>query len=425
MEESFGSRLKHAWNAFRSREPTRTYYNNSDYGPTYYTRPDRRHYSYGNEKSIATAVYNRIAMDAASIDIKHIQLDEQDRFNNVLPSELNQRLLVEANLDQAARAFRQDIFASLLDEGCIAVVPIDTDTDPDITQSFKILSMRTGRITQWSPTQVKVRVYNDQTGQKEEVWFNKKNVAIIENPLYAVINEKSSTMQRLIRKLNLLDAIDEQSGSGKLDVIIQLPYVVKSQSQKERASDRKKSLEEQLSNSKYGVAYIDSTERVTQLNRPVENNLMKQVEYLTNLLFSQLGITQAIMDGTADEATMLNYYSRTVEPLVTAVVEEFYRKFLTKTARTQRQSIMYFRNPFKLVPVKELAEISDKVTRNEIMSSNEVRTMMIGLPPSDDPKADELRNSNINQSGEEQPPTEVPIEEKTEEGGKSQNGATV
>lgn len=422
MEETFGSRLKHAWNAFRSREPTQKYYNNDDYGTTYYSRPDRRHYSYGNERSIATAVYNRIAMDAASIDIKHVQLDKQGRFEKVLDSELNQRFMVEANLDQGARSFRQDIYASLLDEGCIAVVPVDTDTDPDVTNSFKILSMRTGRITQWSPRQVKVRLYNDRTGEKEEVWFDKNKVAIIENPLYAVINEPSSTMQRLIRKLNLLDAIDEQSGSGKLDVIIQLPYVVKTPSQKARAAERKQNLENQLSGSKYGIAYIDSTERITQLNRPVENNLMKQIEYLTELLFSQIGMTQSIMDGTADEATMLNYFSRTVEPLVSAVVEEYYRKYLSKTARTQGQSIMYFRNPFKLVPVGVLAEISDKLTRNEIMSSNEVRTNMIGLPPSKDPKADELRNSNITQPGDKNPPTEPSIKENTEEGGKDQNG---
>lgn len=422
MEETFGSRLKHAWNAFRSREPTQKYYNNNDYGATYYNRPDRRHYSYGNERSIATAVYNRIAMDAASIDIKHVQLDKQGRFEKVLDSELNQRFTVEANLDQGARAFRQDIYASLLDEGCIAVVPIDTDTDPDLTNSFKILSMRTGRITQWSPRQVKVRLYNDRTGEKEEVWFDKNKVAIIENPLYAVINEPSSTMQRLIRKLNLLDAIDEQSGSGKLDVIIQLPYVVKTPSQKARAAERKQNLESQLSGSKYGIAYIDSTERITQLNRPVENNLMKQIEYLTELLFSQIGMTQSILDGTADEATMLNYFSRTVEPLVSAAVEEYYRKYLSKTARTQGQSIMFFRNPFKLVPVGVLAEISDKLTRNEIMSSNEVRTNMIGLPPSKDPKADELRNSNITQPGDKNPPTESSIKENTEEGGKDQNG---
>ena len=423
MEETFGSRLKHAWNAFRSREPTRNNFARDDYGPTYYSRPDRRHYSYGNEKSIVTAIYNRIAMDAASIEIKHVQLDDQDRFEKVLPSELNQRFMVEANLDQGARAFRQDLYASLLDEGCIAIAPIDTDTDLDVTDSFKILSMRTGAITQWKPRKVKVRVYNDQTGEKEELWFDKSKVAIVENPLYAVINERSSTMQRLIRKLNLLDAIDEQSGSGKLDVIIQLPYVVKSEAQKARAADRQRNLEKQLSGSKYGIAYIDSTERVTQLNRPVENNLMKQIEYLTTLLFSQLGITQSIMDGSADESTMLNYYSRTIEPIVAAPVEEFIRKFLTKTARTRGQTIMYFRDQFKLVPIKELAEISDKMTRNEIMSSNEVRTKMMGLPPSKDPKADELRNSNINQPDEKTQPTEAPIEESTEEGGKNQNGA--
>lgn len=403
MEESFGSRLvnglKHGWNVFRSREPTRNSYNHNDYGTTYYSRPDRIRYSYGNEKSIATSVYNRMALDAAALDIKHVRLDEYDRYNETINSELNQRFTIEANLDQSARAFKQDIFASLLDEGCIAVVPVDTDTDPDLTLSYKILSMRIGRILEWAPTQVRVRLYNDKTGEKEEVWCPKTSVAIVENPLYAIINEPSSTMQRLIRKLNILDAIDEQSGSGKLDVIIQLPYVIKSPSRQAQAEQRRELIEKQLSGSKYGIAYIDGTERITQLNRPVENNLMNQIQYLQNMLYSQLGITQSIMDGTADEATMLNYYTRTIEPLVSAVVDEMKRKFLSKTARSQGQSIMFFRDVFKLVPVKELAEISDKMTRNEIMTSNEVR-QTIGLRPSDDPKADELRNSNISQPTE-------------------------
>lgn len=434
MEESFGSRLvnglKHGWNVFRSREPTRNSYNRNDYGSTYYSRPDRIHYSYGNEKSIATSVYNRMALDAAALDIKHVRLDKFDRYKETVNSELNQRFTIEANLDQTGRAFKQDIFASLLDEGCIAIVPVDTDTDPDLTLSYKILSMRIGKILEWAPTQVRVRLYNDMTGEKEEVWCPKAGVAIVENPLYAIINEPSSTMQRLIRKLNILDAIDEQSGSGKLDVIIQLPYVVKSPSRQAQAEQRRELIEKQLSGSKYGIAYIDGTERITQLNRPVENNLMNQIQYLQNMLYSQLGITQTIMDGTADEATMLNYYSRTIEPLVSAVVDEMKRKFLSKTARSQGQSIMFFRDIFKLVPVKELAEIADKMTRNEIMSSNEVR-QTIGLRPSDDPKADELRNSNISQPTEpppeEAPPEslEVPEEEILEEGGESQNGETV
>lgn len=434
MEESFGSRLvnglKHGWNVFRSREPTRNSYNRNDYGSTYYSRPDRIRYSYGNEKSIATSVYNRMALDAAALDIKHVRLDDFDRYKETMDSELNQRFMIEANLDQTARAFKQDIFASLLDEGCIAIVPVDTDTDPDLTLSYKILSMRIGKILEWAPTQVRVRLYNDKTGEKEEIWCPKTSVAIVENPLYAIINEPSSTMQRLIRKLNILDAIDEQSGSGKLDVIIQLPYVVKSPSRQAQAEQRRELIEKQLSGSKYGIAYIDGTERITQLNRPVENNLMNQIQYLQNMLYSQLGITQTIMDGTADEATMLNYYSRTIEPLVSAVVDEMKRKFLSKTARSQGQSIMFFRDVFKLVPVKELAEISDKMTRNEIMTSNEVR-QTIGLRPSDDPKADELRNSNISQPTEpppeEVPPEslEVPEEEFLEEGGESQNGETV
>lgn len=390
---SLGDRLQHAINAFRNNKDP-TYNNNIEV--SYYSRPDRIRFSGGNERSIVTSVYNRIAMDAAAIDIRHVRLDENDRYIEDINSGLNECLTLSSNIDQTARAFMQDVYASIFDEGCIAICPVDTTLDPEKTDSYDILSMRTGKIIEWRPQQVKVRLYNDRTGKKEEIWYQKKNVAIIENPLYAVINERNSTMQRLIRKLNLLDAIDEQSGAGKMDLIIQLPYVVKSETRKQQAETRRKQIEDQLTNSKYGIAYTDGTERITQLNRPIENNLMKQIEYLTSMLYSQLGITQAVLDGTADDKTMLNYYNRTVEPLVSAVVCEMKRKFLTKTARTQRQSIKYFRDPFKLVPVSDLAEISDKFTRNEIASSNEIR-QVIGWKPSNDPKADQLRNSNISQ----------------------------
>ena len=390
---SLGDRLQHAINAFRNNKDP-TYNNNVEV--SYYSRPDRIRFSGGNERSIVTSVYNRIAMDAAAIDIRHVRLDKNDRYIEDINSGLNECLTLSANIDQTARAFMQDVYASIFDEGCIAICPVDTTLDPEKTDSYDILSMRTGKIIEWRPQQVKVKLYNDRTGKKEGIWYQKKNVAIIENPLYAVINERNSTMQRLIRKLNLLDAIDEQSGAGKMDLIIQLPYVVKSETRKQQAETRRKQIEEQLTNSKYGIAYTDGTERITQLNRPIENNLMKQIEYLTSMLYSQLGITQAVLDGTADDKTMLNYYNRTVEPLVSAVVCEMKRKFLTKTARTQKQSIKYFRDPFKLVPVSDLAEISDKFTRNEIASSNEIR-QVIGWKPSDDPKADQLRNSNISQ----------------------------
>ena len=390
---SLGDRLQHAINAFRNNKDP-TYNNNVEV--SYYSRPDRIRFSGGNERSIVTSVYNRIAMDAAAIDIRHVRLDKNDRYIEDINSGLNECLTLSANIDQTARAFMQDVYASIFDEGCIAICPVDTTLDPEKTDSYDILSMRTGKIIEWRPQQVKVKLYNDRTGKKEGIWYQKKNVAIIENPLYAVINERNSTMQRLIRKLNLLDAIDEQSGAGKMDLIIQLPYVVKSETRKQQAETRRKQIEEQLTNSKYGIAYTDGTERITQLNRPIENNLMKQIEYLTSMLYSQLGINQAVLDGTADDKTMLNYYNRTVEPLVSAVVCEMKRKFLTKTARTQKQSIKYFRDPFKLVPVSDLAEISDKFTRNEIASSNEIR-QVIGWKPSDDPKADQLRNSNISQ----------------------------
>lgn len=397
METTFGSRLKHAWNAFTGRDPTRYY---PDVGMGYAYRPDRPRLSRGNERSIVTSVYNRIALDAAAISIQHVRLDENERFLEVIPSGLNSCLNLEANIDQTGRSFIQDIIMSMLDEGSVAIVPVDTDDDPDLTGSYKIETMRTGKILEWFPKHVRVRVYNDMTGQKEDIILSKSMVGIIENPLYAVVNEPNSTMQRLIRKLNLLDAVDEQSSSGKLDLIIQLPYVIKTEARRQQAEKRRKDIENQLSGSKYGIAYTDGTEHITQLNRSVGNNLMSQIEYLTSMLYGQLGITQSILDGTADEKTMLNYYNRTIEPMISAIVDELKRKFLTKTARSQHQSIQFFRDPFKLVPVSELAEISDKLTRNEIATSNEVR-QIIGWKPSKDPKADELRNSNINQSNAE------------------------
>ena len=417
MEITMGSRLKHAWNAFMNKDPT---YNYNSTGISYSYRPDRPRFTRGNERSIATAVYNRIALDVAAINLVHCKLDENDRYSETIDSRLNDCLSLEANIDQTGRAFIQDVVMSMLDEGCVAIVPIDTTKNPAITDSYDILSMRTGRILEWKPNHVKVQVYNDRTGKKEELLLNKKQVGIIENPLYAVINEPNSTMQRLIRKLSLLDVTDEQTASGKLDLIIQLPYIIKTEQRKRQAEARRKDIEDQLAGSKYGIAYADGTEKITQLNRSVENNLMKQIEYLTNLLFSQLGITQAIMDGTADEQTMLNYYNRSIEPIVSAIVDELKRKFLTKTARTQGQSILAFRDPFKLVPVNQIAEIADKFTRNEIMSSNEFR-QIVGLKPSDDPKADQLINSNLNHTNEENP---IPNEESEyyEEGGINQNG---
>lgn len=416
-----GNVLKHAWNAFtKNRDPT---YRIIESGRGTFYRPDRFRFSGGNERSIVTAIYNRIAMDAADVDIKHVRLDKDGRYDSDLESGLNTCFNVEANIDQTARAFKQDIYMSMMDEGCIATVPIDTDTDPDITGSYTIESMRTGRIVEWKPRSVQIEVYNDRTGEKDNIWMSKSNVGILENPLYAVMNERNSTMQRLIRKLNLLDAIDEQSGSGKLDLIIQLPYVVKSAGRRDQANARRKELEDQLAGSKYGIGYIDGTEKVTQLNRPVENNLMKTIEYLTNMLYSQLGLTQTIMDGTADEKTMLNYYNRTIKPLVATVVEEHKRKFLTKTARSQNQSIMYFRNAFSLVPFTELAESADKFTRNEIMTSNEFR-QVIGLKPSKDPKADQLVNSNISQPNDAAKPEQPPVEadQNIQEGEEIQNG---
>lgn len=386
-------RLQHAWNAFFNRDPTSNYRTNEI---SYSYRPDRPRLSRGNERSIVTAIYNRIALDVASIDIKHCKLDENGRYVKDMKSGLNECLTVEANMDQTARAFIQDIVISMLDEGVVAVVPVDTTFNPKNTGSYDITSMRTGKILEWSATTVKVKVYNDRTGNKEDVVLPKSMVGIIENPLYSVINEPNSTMQRLIRKLNLLDSIDEQSGAGKLDLIIQLPYIIKTDARRQQAEQRRKEIEMQLAGSKYGIAYTDGTERVTQLNRPVENNLMKQIEYLTSMLYSQLGFHQTILDGTADEKTMLNYTNRTIEPIASAIVDELKRKFLTKTARTQGQSIEFFRNPFRLVPINNIADIADKFTRNEILTSNEIR-QIIGMKPSDDPKADQLVNSNIAQ----------------------------
>lgn len=397
METSFGSRLKHAWDIFMNKDLSLT---NRDLGASYSYRPDRPRFTRGNERSIVTSVYNRIAMDAASIAVRHVRLDENGRYLEDINSELNKCLSLEANIDQSGRAFMQDVYMSLFDEGSVAIVPVDTSFNPETTNSYDILSMRTGKIIEWRPRHVKVRVYNDKTGLKEDVVISKSNVAIIENPFYAIMNEPNSIMQRLIRKLNLLDAIDEQSGSGKLDLIIQLPYVIKTDQRRQQAERRRTEIENQLAGSKYGIAYTDGTERITQLNRPIENNLLAQIEYLFNMFYSQLGVTQSVMDGTADEATMLNYNNRTIEPLVSSVVDEMKRTFLTKTARSQKQSIMFFKEPFKLVPVNDLAEIADKFTRNEIMSPNEVR-QVIGMRPSPDEKADELRNRNISQSAAE------------------------
>lgn len=401
---AFTDRLIHAWNAFMNKDPTKPRY---EYGQGFSYRPDRVRLSRGNERSIMTSVFNRVAMDVASISVKHVRLDENDAFTEVIDSGLNNCLTVEANKDQTGRAFIQDIVMSMFDEGAVAVVPVDTDESPSVLSTlnaYDVLTMRTGKIMEWYPDHVRVQLYNDRTGKKEELILAKKNVAIIENPLFSIINEPNSIMQRLIRKLNLLDAIDEQSGSGKLDLIIQLPYVVKTPAKQQQAEIRRKAIEEQLSGSKYGIAYTDGTEKITQLNRPVENNLMKQIEFLTNMFYSQLGITQSILDGTADEHTMLNYYNRTIEPIISYITDELKRKFLTKTARTQKQSIMFFRDPFKLVPVSQIAEISDKFTRNEIATSNEIR-QVIGWRPSKDPKADELRNKNLSVSkSEESPP---------------------
>lgn len=410
---SFGTRLKHAWNAFFNKDPTKNW---SSFGGGSSIRPDRARFSRGHERSIVTAVYNRIAMDAAAVDIRHVKLDENNRYVETVKSGLNNCFDIEANIDQTGRAFLQDVVMSMIDEGCVAIVPTDTSTDPTLENgdkmpgSFDILTMRTGRITEWFPDKVRIEVYNERKGRKEEIVMPKKSVCIIENPLYAVMNEPNSTLQRLIRKLNILDVIDEQSGSGKLDLIIQLPYLVKTETKKQQAEERRLQIERQLKESKYGIAYIDGTEHITQLNRSVENNLMSQIEYLTSMLYSQLGITQTILDGTADDTTMLNYYNRTIEPILSAITDEMKRKFLTKTARSQGHSVEFFRDPFRLVPVSQLAEIADKFTRNAIMTSNEMR-QIAGMKPSNDPDADVLRNKNLNQEKDE---THPPVNEESE-----------
>lgn len=398
MELTIGSRLKHAFNAFMNRDPTGNDFRDTGSGYSY--RPDRPRFTRGNERTIVTSIYNRIALDVATIGISHCRIDANGRFIENINSSLNNCLTVEANIDQTGRAFMQDVVMSMLDEGSVAIVPVDTTFNPARTNSYDILTMRTGKIIEWFPKHVRVRLYNERTGKQEEIKLPKSNVAIIENPLYAVMNEPNSTMQRLVRKLSLLDAIDEQSGAGKLDMIIQLPYVIKSEARRKEADRRRKEIEDQLSGSKYGIAYADGTEKIVQLNRSLDNNLMKQIEYLTTTLYGQLGISQSILEGTADEQTLLNYNSQTIEPIISAIVDEMKRKFLTKTARSQNQTIKFFRDPFKLVPINNIAEIADKFTRNEILTSNEIR-QIIGMKPSDDPKADKLINSNLNQPEEQ------------------------
>lgn len=395
MDNRIGSRVKHIWNVFFNKDPTPSY---PAAGAVSSHPPTKKRLRKGGERNIATAIFNRIAMDASAIEIKHVKLDEEGRFSSVVRDPLNECLTVEANIDQSARAFRHDIYMSLLDEGCIAIVPVDTNDDINTSGSFDIYTMRVGQILDWYPDRVKCRIYNDRTGLHEDVIVSKRACAVIENPLYAVINEQNSMMQRLMRKLSLLDAIDEQSSSGKLDLIIQLPYVVKSDMRRAQAEKRRKDIEEQLTGSRYGIAYTDGTERITQLNRPVENNLMKQIEYLTSMLHSQLGITQSVMDGTANEMTMHNYENRTIEHLVAAVVDGMHRVFLTKTARSQGHAIMAIRDPFKNIPFSQLADVSDKFTRNAILSTNEIRTK-IHYKPSDDPEADKLKNKNIRDPG--------------------------
>lgn len=391
-------RLKNAWNAFMNRDPPIEY---RDIGMISTYRPDRLRLTRGHEKSIVTAIYNRIAVDCAAITIQHVRLDDNGRYSELIRSGLNYCLSTEANVDQTGRALIQDTVMSMFDEGCVAIVPVDTTFNPYVTDSYDIRTMRVGKILQWYPNHIRVRLYNERTGLYEEITVLKSMTSIIENPLYAIMNEPNSTLQRLIRKLNLLDVIDEQSGSGKLDLIIQLPYIIKTEARRMQAEERRKNIEMQLANSKYGIAYTDSTEHITQLNRSVDNNLMNQIEYLTNMLYSQLGITKEILEGTANEQVMLNYYNRTIEPIMSAIVDEMKRKFLTKTARTQGQSIIFFRDPFRLVPVNQIAEIADKFTRNEIMSSNEIR-QIVGMKPVADEKADELRNKNLNVQSDQQ-----------------------
>lgn len=422
MSIKFSDRLKHAWNAFANKDPT------TNIGASYYSRPDRVHFSRGAERSIVTAVYTRLAVDSASVELKHVRVDENGSFLYDIKSGLNECFTVSANMDQTGRAFLQDIVMSMLDEGCVAIVPTDTDVSIK-TGTFDILKMRTGKITEWYPAHVKIKLYNEKTGNKEEVIFSKKSVAIVENPFYSVMNEPNSTMQRLIHKLALLDNVDEMAGSGKLNMIIQLPYIIKTEQKRTQAEKRRQEIENQLKDSKYGIAYADGTEKINQLNRPLESKLLEQVEYLTSILYSQLGLTKEIMDGTADEKAMNNYYERTIKPILNAIIDEMKRKFLTKTARTQKQDIMYFRNSFDLVPTTQLADLADKLTRNEIMTSNEMR-QVIGLKPADDPGANELRNKNISQSpdmqrvdmngnpinnGMQPPPEGIPSDEMSDE----------
>jgi hypothetical protein len=403
MSTSIRNRLQHAWNAFlnRERDPTLTY---ESIGVGYGVRPDRVRLGYGNEKSIVTSIYNKIAIDVAAIPIKHVRLDENDRYIETIQSSLNDVLTVSANIDQTGRNLFQDAVISMFDEGCVAIIPIDTTINPTISGSYEIQSLRVAKILEWYPSHIRVRVYDERDGQKKEITVPKNMAAIIENPFYSIMNEQNSILKRLIRKLNLLDAIDEQSGSGKLDLIIQLPYVIKTEARRKQAEDRRKDIEDQLAGSKYGIAYADATEKITQLNRPAENNLMGQIEYLTSMLYAQLGLTENIFNGTAKEEEMLNYFNRTIEPILAALIDEMKRKFLTKTARTQLQSIGYFRDAFRLTPIQSLTEAADKFTRNEILSSNEFRAI-IGYKPSNDPAADELRNKNIQQNntkGEDQ-----------------------
>lgn len=395
----FSSRLKHAWNAFMSRDPTPSYPFGSGYASSY--RPDRMRFTRGNERTIVTSIYNRIAMDVAAIKVEHVRLDQNGRYAELLDTGLNQCLSLEANTDQTGRAFIQDVVMSMCDEGVVAIVPVDTTINPKLSNSYDIRSLRVGQILEWFPKHIRVRIYNENTGRKEDLILPKNMVGIVENPLYATMNEPNSMLQRLKHKLALLDSVDEQTSSGKLDLIIQLPYVIKTDARRKQAEKRRGEIEAQLSGSKYGIAYTDGTEKITQLNRSVENNLLKQIEYLQNIVYAQLGLTTSVFDGTADEKTMLNYYNRTVEPILSAIVDEMKRKFITKTARTQGQSIVFFRDPFRLTPTEQLAELADKFTRNEIVTSNEFR-QILGFKPSDDPRADELRNKNLNVSPEEE-----------------------
>ena len=393
---TFGDRLTHAWNAFMNRDPTPTI----NYGEVSYSNPVRTRPLRGTDRSIVSSIYTRLSMDVAAIAIKHVKIDKNGGYVEDVDSYLNNCLTVEANKDQTSRAFIQNVVMEMLEEGCVAIVPVDTTENPNVTGSYDIKTMRTAKVLEWAPDNIRVQIYNDRLGKFEELWVPKRNAAIIQNPFYSIMNEPNSTLQRLIRKLNLLDGVDEQSSSGKLDLIIQLPYVIKSEARRTQAEQRRKEIEMQLEGSKFGIAYTDGTEKIVQLNRPVENNLLKSIEYLTNQVYAQIGITEEILNGKADEQTMTNYYNQAIEPLISAIRDEYYRKFLTKTARSQMQSILFFRQPFKLVPVSAIAEIADKFTRNEIMSPNEVR-QVVGLKPDPDPESDKLRNRNLNKSTEQ------------------------